>query len=68
MSNPEIDALYDLGLQNGSLGGKVIGAGGGGFFMFYTEEPQKLRKAMKEKGISELRYNFEFDGTHLLTK
>lgn len=46
MSNPKIDGLYRLGKQNGAIGGKLIGAGGGGFLLFYTNNREKLIKAM----------------------
>ena len=46
MSNPQIDEWYDLGLENGALGGKLVGAGGGGFLMFYAEDHRRLRAAM----------------------
>lgn len=66
MSNAFIDTLYDTGMAAGALGGKVVGAGGGGYVMFYTEEPTKLRNAMR--GMApELRFGFDFQGTTLLT-
>ena len=43
MSNPQIDEWYELGRKNGALGGKLVGAGGGGFLMFYSEEHRRLR-------------------------
>lgn len=66
MSNAKINALYDLGLRNGAIGGKLIGAGGGGFLMFYTENKKKLREAMSEAGVGELRFKFDFEGTKLM--
>jgi D-glycero-alpha-D-manno-heptose-7-phosphate kinase len=68
MSNQHINELYDFALANGALGGKLIGAGGGGFLMFYTEEKTKLRHAMKEQGLKEVRFKFDFEGTKLLTQ
>ena len=44
MSNPQIDEWYELGTENGALGGKLVGAGGGGFLMFYAED-NRLRRA-----------------------
>jgi len=66
MSNQRIDELYDLAMKNGATGGKLIGAGGGGFLMFYTEEKNKLRNAMLEAGTKEMRFRFDFSGTTLL--
>jgi D-glycero-alpha-D-manno-heptose-7-phosphate kinase len=66
MSNPQIDAWYELGLANGALGGKLIGAGGGGFLMFYTEDRPRLRRAMAETGLQEVRVRFEREGTKIL--
>ena len=66
MTNTKIDKWYKIGLKNGALGGKVVGAGGGGFLMFYASDKQKLRKAMKVEGLEELRFGFDFDGTKVI--
>jgi D-glycero-alpha-D-manno-heptose-7-phosphate kinase len=66
MSNPEIDRWYALALANGALGGKLIGAGGGGFLMFYTEEKARLRKALRQAGLMEVKLGFDFEGTKIL--
>jgi D-glycero-alpha-D-manno-heptose-7-phosphate kinase len=68
MSNPDINAWYDCAMANGALGGKVIGAGGGGFLMFYAGDKVKLRHAMREKGLSEVRFRFDFEGTRVLNQ
>lgn len=68
MSNSTIDELYDLARKNGALGGKLIGAGGGGFLMFYTEDKTRLRHAMREAGVREVRMRFDFQGTILVTQ
>jgi D-glycero-alpha-D-manno-heptose-7-phosphate kinase len=68
MSNPDIDGWYDCAMANGALGGKVIGAGGGGFLMFYAGDKVKLRHAMREKGLSEVRFRFDFEGTRVLNQ
>jgi len=66
MSNPKINEWYDLALANGALGGKLIGAGGGGFLMFYAEDKAKLRHAMRQNGLKEVRFRFDFEGTKLV--
>lgn len=66
MSNPKIDAWYELGRANGAIGGKLVGAGGGGFLMFYTEDPRRLRQAMAREGLQEVRFRFDFEGTKVL--
>lgn len=63
MSNAEIDRWHALGLQSGALGGKLVGAGGGGFLLFYSEEKPRLRRAMSEAGLKEVRFRFDFQGT-----
>jgi D-glycero-alpha-D-manno-heptose-7-phosphate kinase len=66
MTNPFIEQCYQRAMDAGCLGGKLIGAGGGGFLMFCTEDPLALRATMKEIGLQELGYDFEFEGTSLL--
>jgi D-glycero-alpha-D-manno-heptose-7-phosphate kinase len=66
MSNPRIDEWYELGRKNGAIGGKLVGAGGGGFLMFYTEDHRRLRSAMKTAGLEEVRFRFDFEGTKVL--
>jgi D-glycero-alpha-D-manno-heptose-7-phosphate kinase len=68
MSNPEIDERYDLALKNGAIGGKLVGAGGGGFLLFYAREPRRLREAMTKAGLSELRVHMDVEGTRVLTR
>ena len=63
MSNPQINEWYDLAMASGALGGKLIGAGGGGFLMFYAQEKNRLRHAMRQAGLSEVRFRFDFEGT-----
>jgi len=62
MSNSRIDQHYKLALGNGALGGKLVGAGGGGFLMFYTEDKTRLRQAMHKAGLREVRFRFDFQG------
>ena len=67
VSNPRFDQIYDLAKANGALGGKLSGAGGGGFFLLYTEKRHaQLREALRGAGLREMRYRFEFDGTKVL--
>ena len=63
MSNPQINQWYDSAMAQGALGGKLIGAGGGGFLMFYAEDKARLRHAMRQEGLQEVRFRFDFEGT-----
>jgi D-glycero-alpha-D-manno-heptose-7-phosphate kinase len=67
MSNNRINKWYELALQNGALGGKLIGAGGGGFLMFYADNHKKLRHAMFREGLQEVRFRFDFEGSKVVT-
>jgi len=66
MSNERIDGWYQLALENGAMGGKLIGAGGGGFLMFYSEDKARLRSAMTGAGLQEVRFRFDFEGTKVM--
>ncbi len=66
MSNPKIDEWYELGRKNGALGGKLVGAGGGGFLLFYATDRGRLRRAMSHAGLEEVRFRFDFEGTKVL--
>jgi len=66
MSNPNINEWYDLAMENGALGGKLIGAGGGGFLMFYAEDKARLRHVMRQNGLKEVRFRFDFEGSKLV--
>ena len=68
MSNQDINEWYDCAMANGALGGKLIGAGGGGFLMFYAKDKARLRHAMREKGLTEVRFRFDFEGTKTLNQ
>jgi len=63
MSSGPVDELYELARANGALGGKLVGAGGGGFLMLYTEDKTRLRHAMRKAGLREVRLQFDFGGT-----
>jgi D-glycero-alpha-D-manno-heptose-7-phosphate kinase len=66
MSNADIDKWYALALENGAIGGKLIGAGGGGYLMFYTEQKSRLRRALREAGLMELKLGFDYEGTKII--
>jgi D-glycero-alpha-D-manno-heptose-7-phosphate kinase len=66
MSNPQIDEWYELGRRHGAIGGKLVGAGGGGFLLFYSEDHRRLRQVMATAGLEEVRFRFDFEGTKVL--
>jgi D-glycero-alpha-D-manno-heptose-7-phosphate kinase len=68
MSNSKIDEWYELARRNGALGGKLIGAGGGGFLLFYCEDKKRCRHALTQAGMREIRFHFDFEGTKILTQ
>ena len=68
MSNDKINQWYELARRSGALGGKLIGAGGGGFLMFYAEDKVRLRRAMREANLQEVRFRFDFEGTKVIAQ
>jgi D-glycero-alpha-D-manno-heptose-7-phosphate kinase len=66
ISNPEVDNWYSLAMRNGAIGGKLVGAGGGGFLMFYASDRSLLRRAMAQAGLEEVRFRFDFEGTKVV--
>jgi D-glycero-alpha-D-manno-heptose-7-phosphate kinase len=68
MSNERIDAWYRLAMDNGARGGKLIGAGGGGFLLFYAQDKTRLRPAMTDAGLREVRFRFDFEGTKVVVQ
>ncbi len=66
ISNEKINYMYSEALKNGAIGGKLVGAGGGGFLMFYTNDKEKLRNRMKKLNINELEFKFDYEGTKTL--
>ncbi|MBV9997056.1 MAG: hypothetical protein JO127_17775 [Caulobacteraceae bacterium] len=68
MSNPDVDRWYELAMRNGAVGGKLIGAGGGGFLMFYAEDKKRVRHAMLESGLTEVRVRFDFEGARTVVQ
>lgn len=67
ISNDSIDECYECAMANGALGGKLIGAGGGGFLMFYAEDKARLRHALREQGLKEVRFRFDFEGARTIS-
>lgn len=66
MSNEKINTWYDLARKNGAVGGKVVGAGGGGFLMFIAYNKDKLRACMSKCGLEEVHIKFDFEGTKII--
>lgn len=66
MSNAKIDEWYELAMKNGAVGGKLVGAGGGGFLMFMAHDRNKLRHAMAAAGLEEVRFRFDFEGAKVV--
>jgi D-glycero-alpha-D-manno-heptose-7-phosphate kinase len=66
ISNSRIDEAYKVAINAGAVGGKLVGAGGGGFLMFYTNEPDRLRLSMSGLGLEEMKFGFDFQGTSVV--
>jgi D-glycero-alpha-D-manno-heptose-7-phosphate kinase len=66
ISTSKIDSLYKFGMENGALGGKLVGAGGGGFLLFVTNEKERLGRAMKSEHLEELEFSFDYLGAKIL--
>ena len=66
MSSNFIDNAYELALKNGALGGKLVGAGGGGFLLFYASDKEKLQNQMSKLGLEQVRFGFDFEGTKVI--
>ena len=65
-TTPQVDKLYSSALENGAIGGKLVGAGGGGFLMFYAEDTEKLRETMAKAGAREMKFGFDFEGSRVM--
>ena len=65
MSNPRIDEWYDYAMKNGALGGKLIGAGGGGFILFYVEPDKRQNVLNALDNLMNVPFNFENEGTSI---
>jgi D-glycero-alpha-D-manno-heptose-7-phosphate kinase len=68
MSSGVIDEWYEIAKKNGALGGKLIGAGGGGFLMFLADDKRRLRKAMFEAGLQDVPFRFDELGAQVLSR
>jgi D-glycero-alpha-D-manno-heptose-7-phosphate kinase len=68
MSSPDIDRWYEAGRANGAVGGKLTGAGGGGFLLFLADDPAALRAAMDDEGLAEVRFGFDHDGSTIVVR
>ena len=68
MSNESIDHWYEIGRKNGAVGGKLVGAGAGGFLLFYAHDPSQLRRSMQEEGLREVRFFFDHDGASVVVR
>jgi len=62
MSSGEIDEIYQAGIRAGAIGGKLVGAGGGGFFMFVTDKPMQVRAELTRRGLRELEFKLISEG------
>jgi D-glycero-alpha-D-manno-heptose-7-phosphate kinase len=68
MRHDSINEWYEVARANGALGGKLVGAGGGGFLMFYAQDKARLRRAMREIGLPEVRFRIDFEGTKVVAQ
>ena len=66
ITNSEINEIYRIAIKNGAKGGKLVGAGGGGFLLFYASDKDRLRSKMKELNLEEVRFKFDFEGTKVI--
>jgi D-glycero-alpha-D-manno-heptose-7-phosphate kinase len=66
MSSGQIDHWYDVAMKNGAIGGKLIGAGGGGFLMFLADDKRRLRKALREAGMQDVPFKFDSLGAQVV--
>ena len=66
MSNQFVDEIYEAAIKNGAIGGKIVGAGGGGFLLFYASDKEKIRNEMKKYHLDEIRFQFDFEGTKVI--
>jgi D-glycero-alpha-D-manno-heptose-7-phosphate kinase len=67
-SNEQINRWYEIGRDGGAIGGKLVGAGGGGFLLFYAEDRQQLRQAMEREGLKEVGFRFDHEGSQVMVR
>ena len=69
MTNSRIDEWYEIALNNGAIGGKIMGAGGGGFFLFCVEngKRKKLMIALENAGLRYMDFRFDFEGSKVMS-
>ena len=58
--------MFDFGIKNGAISGKLIGAGGGGFFLFYTKDKKRLIKAFRRRKVPDFAFKLNFKGSEIL--
>ncbi len=68
MSSPEIDTYYELAMANGAVGGKLVGAGAGGFLLFYVVDQPAVRSVLAAEGLTEVPFSFDLDGSVVLVR
>lgn len=68
ISNDDIDRIYDLAIKNGALGGKLLGAGNGGFLLFYIPDTENIKKIQDIIKLPRVEFKFENSGTSLIYK
>ncbi len=68
ITNPQIDEWYEVARRNGARGGKLVGAGAGGFLLFYADDPRRVRASMTDVGLPEVRFGFDHDGSVVLAR
>lgn len=68
ISNPRIDRCYQLAMESGALGGKLVGAGAGGFLLFYAKDADSVRRTMASEGLTEVHVAFDHDGSSVLVR
>jgi D-glycero-alpha-D-manno-heptose-7-phosphate kinase len=68
MADSTIDEHYEAARKAGAIGGKLMGAGGGGFFMFYVRpgERRAVQEALVKRGLRQMRFRFDFDGARIM--
>jgi D-glycero-alpha-D-manno-heptose-7-phosphate kinase len=66
ITNDFVNEVYSIATKNGAVGGKIVGAGGGGFLLFYCSDKEKLRNEMKKFHLDEIRFQFDFEGTKVI--